>query len=132
MASQVRGEQQSRGFYENHKAVEEQVITGMHLMPILLGRNYGTTETYGTAQFEIISRQVNTVNRSVQRILERLYNFELALMWGQAKARVRMHENCTVDVLREAQARQIEIENVLRLRDVGVIGEEEVVRRLRG
>jgi hypothetical protein len=132
VASQVRGEQQSRGFYENHKAVEEQVITGMHLMPILLGRNYGTTETYGTAQFEIISRQVNTVNRSVQRILERLYNFELALMWGQAKARVRMHENRTVDVLREAQARQIEIENVLRLREVGVIGEEEVVRRLRG
>jgi hypothetical protein len=43
-----------------------------------------------------------------------------------------MHENRTVDVLREAQARQIEIENVLRLRDVGVIGEEEVVRRLRG
>ncbi|MFM1920474.1 MAG: hypothetical protein RLZZ303_2108 [Candidatus Hydrogenedentota bacterium] len=126
----LRGEQQSRGFYENHKAVEEQVITGMHLMPILLGRNYGTTETYGTAQFEIISRQVNAVNRSVQKILERLYNFELALMWGEAKARVRMRENRTVDVLREAQARQVEIENVLRMKEAGVIGEEEVSRRL--
>lgn len=128
----LRGEQQARGFYENHKAIEEQVITGMHLMPILLGRNYGTTETYGTAQFEIISRQVNAVNRSVQKILERLYNFELALMWGEARVRVRMHENRTVDVLREAQATQIEIENTLRLKEVGVIGEEEVVQRLRG
>jgi hypothetical protein len=130
--SLLRGDQQARGFYENHKAVEEQVITGMHLMPILLGRNYGTTETYGTAQFEIISRQVNAVNRSVQKILERLYNFELALMWGQATAKVKMRENRTVDVLREAQARQVEIENALRLRDAGVIDGEEVVRRLRG
>lgn len=130
--SLLRGDQQARGFYENHKAVEEQVITGMHLMPILLGRNYGTTETYGTAQFEIISRQVNAVNRSVQKILERLYNFELALMWGQATAKVKMRENRTVDVLREAQARQVEIENALRLREAGVIDGEELARRLRG
>lgn len=130
--SLLRGDQQARGFYENHKAVEEQVITGMHLMPILLGRNYGTTETYGTAQFEIISRQVNAVNRSVQKILERLYNFELALMWGQASAKVKMRENRTVDVLREAQARQVEIENALRLREAGVIDGEELARRLRG
>jgi hypothetical protein len=128
--SLLKGDQHAAGFYENHKAIEEQVITGMHLMPILLGRNYGTTETYGTAQFEIITRQVNGINRHVQRILERLYNFELALMWGEAKARVKMHENRTADVLKEAQARQIEIENALRLKEAGVIGAEEVVRRL--
>src|SRR5690606_3270966 len=82
--SLLRGDQHAQVFYDNHKAIEEQVITGTHLMPILLGRNYGTTETYGTAQFEIINRQVEGVNRSVQKLLERLYNFELALMWGEA------------------------------------------------
>ncbi|MBI2434121.1 MAG: hypothetical protein HYV26_14790 [Candidatus Hydrogenedentes bacterium] len=119
--SVLRGDQHAQVFYENHKAIEEQVITGMHLMPILLGRNYGTTETYGTAQFEIINRQVEAVNRSVKRILERLYNFELALMWGEAAARVHMRHNRTVDVLREAQARRHEIDNALRLRDTGLI-----------
>ncbi|MBN2310267.1 MAG: hypothetical protein JXR94_14930, partial [Candidatus Hydrogenedentes bacterium] len=96
----IRGDQRGTVFYDNHKAVEEQVITGMHLMPILLGRNYGTTETYGTAQFEIVNRQVTAVNRSVKRILERLYNFELALMWGSAQAHVHMRSNATVDVLK--------------------------------
>jgi hypothetical protein len=120
------GDQQGQVFYDNHKAVEEQVITGMHLMPILLGRNYGTTETYGTAQFEIINRQVEGVNRSVRCLLERLYNFELALMWGEAEAKVRMRGNRTVDVLREAQAREKEIGNVLRLREAGVIDEAGV------
>ena len=104
----IRGDLHSNVFYDNQKAVEEQVITGMHLMPILLGRNYGTTETYGTAQFEIVNRQVETVNRSVKRILERLYNFELALMWGYAEARVHMRTNRTVDVMKEASARSRE------------------------
>lgn len=122
--SMLRGDQQAQVFYDNHKAIEEQVITGMHLMPILLGRNYGTTETYGTAQFEIINRQVEGVNRSVQRMLERLYNFELALMWGEATAKVRMRSNRTVDVLKEAQAREKEIGNVLRLRDAGLLDDE--------
>lgn len=126
----VRGDQRAQLFYDNHKAVEEQVITGMHLMPILLGRNYGTTETYGTAQFEIINRQVNAVNRQVKRLLERLYNFELALMWGEAKARVHMRSNRTVDVLREAQARGQEIENALKLRDAGLMEQEQLAALL--
>jgi hypothetical protein len=117
----VRGDQHSQVFYDNHKAIEEQVITGMHLMPILLGRNYGTTETYGTAQFEIINRQVEGVNRSLKRILERLYNFELALMWGRAEARVHMRTNRTVDVLKEAEARGKEIANAIALRDAGFV-----------
>jgi len=116
----LRGDQRAQVFYDNHKAIEEQVITGMHLMPILLGRNYGTTETYGTAQFEIINRQVEAVNRSVKRILERLFNFELALMWGEARAKVKMRANRTVDVLKEANARGKEIDNALRLREAGL------------
>lgn len=128
--SLVRGDQHAQIFYDNHKAIEEQVITGMHLMPILLGRNYGTTETYGTAQFEIINRHVEAVNRSVKRILERLYNFELALMWGEAEARVHMRTNRTVDVLREAQARAREIANAIQLRDEGFVTHEAAAKLL--
>ncbi len=126
----LRGDQNAHVFYENHKAIEEQVITGMHLMPILLGRNYGTTETYGTAQFEIINRQVEAVNRNVKRILERLYNFELALMWGEAKAWVHFRQNRTTDIFKEAQARGKEIENALKLRDGGFLTQEEAAKRL--
>ena len=90
-------------------------------MPILLGRNYGTTETYGTAQYEIINRHVATVNRAVKRILERVYNFELSLSGTGARAKVRMRSNRTVDVLREAQARRTEIENAVLMRDEGFL-----------
>ncbi len=130
--SLVRGEQQSQVFYENHKAIEEQVITGTHLMPVLLGRNYGTTETYGTAQFEIVNRQVDAVNQSVKRVLERLYNFELALLWGEARARVKMRSNRTVDILKGAQARGKDIENAIALRDSGFMNESQAAAWLHG
>ena len=128
--SLIRGDQTSQVFYANHKAIEEQVITGMHLMPVLLGRNYGTTETYGTAQYEIVNRQVEAVNRSVRRMLDRLYNFELALMWGEARANVHLRTNRTVDVLKEAQAREQEIDNVLRLREAGFVSAEKAAELL--
>lgn len=130
--SLVRGDQQAQVFYDNHKAIEEQVITGTHLMPVLLGRNYGTTETYGTAQFEIVNRQVEAVNRSVQRVLERLYNFELALMWGGARARVKMRGNRTVDALKGAQARGKDIENALQLREAGLLDGADAAQWLHG
>ncbi len=117
----LTGGQRAQAFYQNHKAIEEQVITGTHLMPILLGRNYGTTETYGTAQYEIINRHVATVNRAVKRILERVYNFELSFSGTGARAKVRMRSNRTVDVLREAQARRTEIENAVLMRDEGFL-----------
>ena len=126
----IRGDQHSNVFYENHKAIEEQVITGTHLMPILLGRNYGTTETYGTAQFEIVNRQVEAVNRSVKRLLERLYTFELGLMWGYAEARVHMRSNRTVDLLKAAQARTREIANAVKMRDEGFVTHEEAAAKL--
>jgi len=126
----LHGGQRAQIFYDNLRAVEEQVITAMHLMPVLLGRNYGSTETYGTAQFEIITRHVAGVNRSVKRILERLYNFELALMWGEARAKVHMRGNRTVDLLKAAQARKQEIENALTLEREGLVDREKLAALL--
>lgn len=119
--SVLGGNQQNMLFYDNHKAVEEQVITGTHMMPVLMGRNYGSTETYGTAQFEVVNRQVQTVNRRVGNLLERLYTSELALCGIGARPVVTMNSNRTVDILKEANARSQEIAGTLRLLEAGVI-----------
>lgn len=115
------GHQRNHVFYENHKAVEEQVITGVHMMPVLMGRNYGSTETYGTAQFEVVNRQVLTVNRQVGAMLSRIFNLELSLRGIAARATVTMRGNRTVDIVKEATARGKEIENALRLLEAGLI-----------
>ncbi|NLN94259.1 MAG: hypothetical protein GX130_13275 [Candidatus Hydrogenedens sp.] len=126
----LSGNQRNQVFYENHKAVEEQVITGMHMMPVLLGRNYGSTETYGTAQFEVVNRQVQTVNRQVADMLTRIYSLELALAGVDAQVRVSLEGNRTVDVLRSAQANHVETETLLKLLDRGLITEDDAKESL--
>jgi hypothetical protein len=59
-----------------------------------------------------------------------LYNFELALMWGYAEARVKMRANRTVDVLKEANARQREIANAVQLRDAGFLTHVDAAKTL--
>lgn len=122
--SVLQADHRAAPFYDQHKAVEEQLITGLHMMPVLMGRNYGSTETYGTAQFEVVNRQVNTVNREMRAALERLFNLDLALAGVDARIAVTMRGNRTVDPLRDAEARAKEIDNALRLRDAGLLDDQ--------
>ena len=122
--SVLQADHRAAPFYDQHKAVEEQLITGLHMMPVLMGRNYGSTETYGTAQFEVVNRQVNTVNREMRAALERLFNLDLALAGVDARVAVTMRGNRTVDPLRDAEARAREIDNALRLRDAGLLDDQ--------
>jgi hypothetical protein len=80
-------------------------------------------------------RQFSHGSRGLPRIVHtreqvRLYNFELALMWGEAEARVHMRTNRTVDVLKEATARSKEIANAAALRDLGFVDHAAATRSL--
>ncbi|HRZ16396.1 MAG TPA: hypothetical protein P5141_02440, partial [Candidatus Hydrogenedentes bacterium] len=77
-----------------------------------------------TAQFEVVNRQVNTVNREMRAALERLFNLDLALAGVDARVAVTMRGNRTVDPLRDAEARAREIDNALRLRDAGLLDDQ--------
>ena len=51
-------------------------------------------------------------------------------MWGEARARVHMRSNRTVDVLKEATARGKEIENAVALRNEKFLTHEAAASRL--
>lgn len=124
--SVVQGTQRFPSYYDTQRAIEEQIITGTHLMPILLGRNYGTTETYGTVQYEIINRQVDTINQSIARMLERIYNLELAMQGIPAELTVQPNSNSTADALKKSLINTRKINSLLKLFQSGIISKEEV------
>ena len=121
----LNGERRSPDFYNTQKAVEEQIITGLHMMPVLLGRNYGSTETYGTAQFEVVQRHAATVNRLVAGLLTRVYDTELALAGEPCRARVTLPTGPSADPLKAAEIRRHRAETVLRLLEAGLLSRDE-------
>ncbi|MGC8737639.1 MAG: phage portal protein family protein [Candidatus Hydrogenedens sp.] len=124
--SVVQGAQRFSAYYETQRAIEEQIITGAHMMPILLGRNYGTTETYGTVQYEIMNRQVDTINQYLARVLERIYRLELSMHGIEAEFTVQPQSNSTADTVKKSLIETRRINTLLQLVQSGIISKEDV------
>jgi hypothetical protein len=120
-----------QNFYNNLKAIEEQVITGVHLMPILMGRNYGSTETYGTAQYEIINRNVLNINRGVRRLLESLFSLYVTIHHHRLAVKVVIKQNQTVDLLQEMKVETMKLDNILRVLDKKLLDEDQAREMIR-
>lgn len=88
--------------------INQQIVTALKQLPILLGRNEGATETHGTVQWQIYVAGIESIQRGVKRLLERAYNVALQVYGRQARARLTFNELRTSDRLKEAQAEEVE------------------------
>ena len=64
---------------ETQQAIGEQVVSALHLAPFMLGRNWGTTESWGAAQYDLLINNAVSVQRGAKRMCEWLRNLELSL-----------------------------------------------------
>lgn len=88
--------------------VNQQIVTALKQLPILLGRNEGTTETHGTVQWQIYVAGIESIQRGVKRLLERAYNVALQVNGRQSHARLTFNDIRVGDRLKEAQAEEVE------------------------
>lgn len=88
--------------------INQQIVTSLKQLPILLGRNEGTTETHGSIQWQIYVSGIESIQRSVKRVLERAYNVYLQVKGYPLHARVTFNELQANDRLKEAQADKAE------------------------
>lgn len=88
--------------------INQQVVSALKQLPILLGRNEGSTETHGTIQWQIYVAGIESIQRGTKRLLERAYNLALQVQGKQSRARLTFDKLRTTDRLKEAQAEEVE------------------------
>ncbi|MCU5095036.1 phage head morphogenesis protein [Bacillus wiedmannii] len=88
--------------------INQRVTTALKQLPILLGRNEGTTETHGTIQWQIYVAGIENMQRGIKRLLERAYNVALQVHGKQSKARLTFNSIRVNDREKEANAENIE------------------------
>lgn len=88
--------------------INQQVVTALKQLPILLGRNEGSTETHSTVQWQIYVKGIESVQRAVKRLLERAYNLALQINGMQGKAHLTFDKLAVSDRLKDAQAEEVE------------------------
>jgi len=111
----------SHQWRESLQAIGEQVISALHLAPFMIGRNWGTTESWGTAQYQLLTNNARTVQEGAKRLAEWLRNLELTLQGSPLTVRHHFAPHHHLDADGRAQALQTTADTLVTLADKGLL-----------
>ncbi len=118
------------GWYLNHKSMIEDICSGTHLAPFMLGYAYGTTHNWAEFKYELVQRQVVTVQNAAASLLNWIANVELALRGIPAEVQYRFENRAHIGLTERAQAEKIQIENIVTKLNNKLITQEEAVNQI--
>ncbi len=120
----------NNAWYMNHKSMIEEICAGTHLAPFMLGYAYGTTHNWAEFKYELVQRQVLTVQNAATSLLNWIANVELALQGINAEVRFSFENRAHVGLTDRANAEKTQIENIIKLLDSDLITREQAQREL--
>ncbi len=114
----------TNSWFFNHRAMIEEICAGTNLAPFLLGYSYGATTTWSAFKFDMVMRQVRSIQSEVAQFLEWIGNIELAMAGIDARCRFEFDNSLTYLANDEASIRNAQVDNVLKLYQAGLIDEK--------
>lgn len=120
----------SRNWYLNHRAMVEDVIAGCHLAPFMLGYSYGATQSWARFKYELVGRQISTLQRAASRFCEWIAGIELALVGVNVNIRHVFDNRLEFDRRERFEADRAQTEVVLRQLEAGLLTPDQARERL--
>jgi hypothetical protein len=122
----------SHYWYINHKALIEDICAGVHLDPFILGYSYGPSRSWAQLKYELILRNVVSIQSSAKRFLEWIHNIELALRGFPVEYVHHFDNRKFFDMLDQRKAEQIHLDNIIRKKEAGFIDGDRAKRESEG
>jgi hypothetical protein len=120
----------SNYWYINHKALVEDICAGVHLDPLILGYSYGPTRSWAQFKYELILRNVVSIQRCAKSFLEWIRNIELAL-WGLPLECIHHFDNRKFfGMLEQREAERVHLENIIRKKEAGFITDDQAKKEV--
>ena len=113
----------------NHRAMIEEICSGTNLSPFLLGYSYGAAHKWAEFKYDLVMRQVHSVQRQAARFLEWIGDVELALKGFDCRCRFVFENGLSYLASDQAQIRQSDVDNLIKLYSQGLISKNEATRR---
>jgi len=117
-------------WYINHKALIEEICTGVHLDPFILGYSYGAPYSWAQIKYELILRNIISIQTSAKRFMEWIHNLELALNGVNLEYEHLFDNRTAFGLLEQKQAEKLALENIILKKNSGLITEEEAKREM--
>lgn len=112
--------------------INQQIVTALKQLPILLGRNETATETHGSIQWQIYVKGIESIQRGVKRLLERAYNVVLQINGIQGSAFIEFDKLQTSDRKTDAEAESVETATKIAQINQGWIDNDEAANEMVG
>ena len=120
----------STAWYMNHKAMVEDICAGTHLAPFMLGYAYGTTHNWAEFKYELVQRQVLTVQNAATSLMNWIANVELALNGISAEVQFRFENYANIGQAERAQAEKTQLDNIITRMTNNLMTREEALNEL--
>ncbi len=117
-------------WYLNHKAMVEDIVAGCHLAPFMLGYSYGATQNWAQFKYDMVQRQIFSLQRIASHFLEWIANIELSLHGIQCECRHVFDNRVTYGLVDKLKAEQLQTDILIRQIEHGLISQEEARERL--
>ncbi|HSG70505.1 MAG TPA: hypothetical protein VLA12_08830, partial [Planctomycetaceae bacterium] len=111
----------TNSWFMNHRAMIEEICAGTNLAPFLLGYSYGATTTWSSLKFDVVMRQVRSVQSEVARFMEWLGAIDLALAGIDAECRFVFDNTFAYQNEEKVREDSSRVDNLLRLYQSGLI-----------
>ena len=122
----------SLDFGKVESIITSQIVTSLKQLPILLGRNEGTTETHGTVQYRIYVKGVESIREKVSELAEFCGNLTLRVWGVPGTCKVSFEEIRHTDRQKEALASLQEHQAIQIAITTGMIDKDEAAEILYG
>ncbi len=128
VAIEYIGPQPGRGgtnnWFYNHRAMVEEICAGTHLAPFLLGYSYGDTTTWSAFKFDVVMRQVRSVQAEAAQLLEWIGNIDLALAGLDVQCRFVFDNSFAYQAGDLATIQAQRTDSLLKLHQAGLVDDE--------
>ncbi len=114
----------STNWFVSHRAMIEDICAGTNLAPYLLGYSYGATTTWSNFKFDVVMRQVRSVQGEVAAFLEWIANIDLALAGIYAACRFEFDNTFAYQATEQVAVESRRVENLLKLYQAGLIDDK--------
>lgn len=119
----------SNSWFMNHRAMIEEICAGTNLAPYLLGYSYGATTTWSGLKFDVVMRQVRSVQAEMSRFLEWIGGIDLAMAGLDVRCRFVFDNTFAYQAADHARVEASRVDNLLKLYQAGLL--DDTIARTR-
>ena len=120
----------THSWYLSHRSLVEDICAGVHLDPFMLGYSYSSTQTWARFKFELVLREIISVQRQATKFFEWLVNTHLALEGIDLKVSLVFDNDRVNSILEKYQAEHEAADRVVELFKAGLLSREEAREKI--